>query len=175
MIDNLDKIKEVAQKDAFINEISVFVDNLIDQDKVKALYLLKNLFFAPEIHPRVRYMLAQRIGKIGPLQLFQQLLSYFILNKFPDTLSVIAALRSFGNADAVPALIDYYPQANYREQLEIIETLAHVSAPETIEFLSQIYNEQVAYAHPPDKKELDEIRHKASSALSKKIMRFDPL
>lgn len=175
MIDNLDKIKEVAQKDAFINEIAVFVDNLIEQDKVKALYLLKNLFFAPEIHPRVRYMLAQRIGKIGPVQLFQQLLSYFILNKFPDTLSVIAALRSFGHPDAVPALIDYYPQANYREQLEIIETLAHVSAPETIEFLSLIYNEQVTYARPPEKAELDEIRHRASSAMSKKIMRFDPL
>jgi hypothetical protein len=175
MIDNLDKIKEVAQKDLFINEIAVFVENLIAQDKVKALYLLKNLFFAPEIHPRVRYMLAQHLGKIGPIQLFQQLLSYFILNKFPDTLSLIAALRSFGHIDAVPALMDYYPNASFREQLEIIDSLAHIAAPETVEFLSQIYNEQIDYAHTLDASERNEIRHRASSALSKKIMRFDPL
>ncbi|PIQ27584.1 hypothetical protein COW36_16385 [bacterium (Candidatus Blackallbacteria) CG17_big_fil_post_rev_8_21_14_2_50_48_46] len=175
MIDNLDQIREVAQKDTFINEITVFVDNLIAQDKTKALYLLKQLFFAPEIHPRVRYMLAQRLGKMGPIQLFQQLLSYFILRKFPDTLSLISALRSFNQPEAVPALVDYYPHASYREQLEIIETLAQVSAPETVEFLSQIFNDQIEYANALEPEQREEIRQNASSALSRKIMRFDSL
>lgn len=175
MIDNLDQIREVAQKDTFLEQIRIFVDQLIQQDKIKALYLLKQLFFAPEIHPRVRFMLAQRLGQIGPHQLFQQLLSYYILRKFPDTLSLIAALRSFNRAEAVPALIDHYPEATYREQLEIIETLAQVSAPETIEFLSRIFNEQVNYQHPLDTEQYEEIRQRASSALSRKIMRFEGL
>ncbi|HEY9841114.1 MAG: hypothetical protein ACAI44_39640 [Candidatus Sericytochromatia bacterium] len=173
MIPNFDRIREVAAKDTYINEIKVFLDNLSIQDRSKALYLAKNLFFAPETHPRVRYVIAEKLGKLGPRQLFQQLLSYFILKKFPDTLSLIAALRSFADAEAVPALAEYYCEANYRECLEIIDAVAMSQSPETVEFLSRIYNEQIAYARALEPAELLEIRQRASSALGKSIMRFD--
>lgn len=173
MIPNLDRIREVASKDSFVNEIKVFLDNLALQDRAKALYVAKNLFFAPETHPRVRHQIASRLGKLGPRQLFQQLLSYFILKKFPDTLSLIAALASFSDAEALPALAEYYPHGTYRECLEIIDAVAITAAPETVELLSRIYNEQVEYTYKLDAAELQEIRQRASSALGKNIMRFD--
>lgn len=173
MIPNFERIREVAAKDSFVNEIKVFLDNLAAQDRSKALYVAKNLFFAPETHPRVRYVIAERLGKLGPRQLFQQLLSYFILKKFPDTLSLIAALRSFADPEAVPALAEYYKDATYKECLEIISAVANSQSPETVEFLSSIYNEQVEYALKLLPAELLEIRQRASSALGKSIMRFD--
>ncbi|PKL77556.1 MAG: hypothetical protein CVV27_05135 [Candidatus Melainabacteria bacterium HGW-Melainabacteria-1] len=173
MIPNLDRIREVAAKDAYVGEIRVFLENLSIQDRSKALYLAKALFFAPETHPKVRYVIGERLGKLGPRQLFQQLLSYFILKKFPDTLSLIAALRSFADPDAVPALSEYYREGSYRECLEIITAVAHTQSPETVEFLSRIYNEQVDYLQPLSPQELVEIRQRASSALGKSIMRFD--
>lgn len=173
MIPNFERIREVAAKDTFVNEIKVFLDNLTAQDRSKALYVAKNLFFAPETHPRVRYVIAERLGKLGPRQLFQQLLSYFILKKFPDTLSLIAALRSFADPEAVPALAEYYKDATYKECLEIISAVANSQSPETVEFLSSIYNEQVEYTLKLLPAELLEIRQRASSALGKSIMRFD--
>lgn len=173
MIPNLDRIREVAAKDAYVNEIRVFLENLATQDKAKALYVAKALFFAPETHPRVRYAIAEKMGKLGPRQLFQQLLSYFILKKFPDTLALLAALRSFADPEAVPALAEYYREGSYRECLEIIDAVANSQSPETVEFLSRIYNEQIEYAQSFDASELLEIRNRASSALGKSIMRFD--
>lgn len=173
MIPNFERLREVAAKDTYISEIKTFLDNLAAQDRSKALYVAKNLFFAPETHPRVRYVIAERLGKLGPRQLFQQLLSYFILKKFPDTLSLIAALRSFADAEAVPALAEYYREASFRECLEIIGAVANSQSPETVEFLSSIYNEQVQYVQPLKPEELLEIRQRASSALGKSIMRFD--
>lgn len=173
MVEHFDQIRTAAQKDAQIEEVVNFIDYLTQNNKQNALYLLKKLFFAPETHPRVRYVLAGRLGKLAPYQLFQQLLSYFILHKFPDTVALIAALRSFNRSDALPALIDYYPQATYREQLEIIDTLAQISAPETVEFLSRIFNEQIQYQAEIPAEHQHELRQRASSALSKKIMRFD--
>ena len=57
--------------------------------------------------------------------MFQQLLSYFILRKFPDTIALIVALKSFSDPECAPALIAYYPQATFRESLEIIDDYAH--------------------------------------------------
>lgn len=173
MIPNLDRIREVASKDQFVNEIKVFLANLATQDKNKALYVARSLFFAPETHPRVRYMVAETLGKLGQKQLFQQLLSHFILRKFPDTRALIAALRSFSDPEALPALADYYTQAQYRECLEIIEAVAKIQAPETVELLSKIYNEQIKYAFEPSPEELDTMRQKASQAMGKNIMHFD--
>jgi hypothetical protein len=173
VIPNLERIREVATKDSYVNEIKVFLENLSTQDRSKALYLAKTLFFAPETHPRVRYVVAERLGKLGPKQLFQQMLSYFILKKFPDTLSLIAALRAFADPEAVPALAEYYREASYRECLDIIDAVGSTQAPETVEFLSRIYNEQIDYVQSFDAVELLEIRQRASSALGKSIMRFD--
>lgn len=173
MIEHFEQIRVAAQKEAQIDEITSFLDYLTLHNKQNALYVLKKLFFSPETHPRVRYMLAGRLGGLAPYELFQQLLSYFILHKFPDTLALIAALRGFRRSDVLPALIDYYPRASYREHLEIIETLAQISAPETVEFLSRIFNEQIQYSLELLPEQLYEIRQRASSALSKKIMRFD--
>ncbi len=173
MIHNIERIREVASKDNYVGEIRQFIDNLIQQDRNKALYLVKTLFFAPETHPRVRYVVAERLGKLGSKQVFQQLLSYFILKKFPDTLSLIAALRSFADPEAVPALAEYYREASYKECLDIIDAVAGTQAPETVEFLSQIYNEQVEYVQKFEASEMLEIRQRASSALGKSIMRFD--
>lgn len=173
MVPNLEQIREVASKDQYLNEIKIFLDNLAQQDKSKALYLIKNLFFAPETHPRIRYMIADKMGRLGSRQLFQQLLSYFILRKFPDTLSLITALRSFGDPDAVPALSEYYPQANYRECLEIMEAIANSRSPETMEFLSQIYNQQISYTQDFEAHEQEEIRQRASALMGKSMMRFD--
>ncbi len=173
MIPNLDRLREVAAKDAYVNEIRVFLDNLTNQDRSKALYVAKTLFFAPETHPRVRYAIAGRLGKLGPRQLFQQLLSYFILKKFPDTLSLIEALRGFADPEAVPALAEYYQEGTYRECLVIIDAVAQSQSPETVEFLSRVYNEQVDYIQKMDESEMLEIRQRASSALGKSIMRFD--
>jgi hypothetical protein len=173
MAEHFEQIQLAAQKDGQIEDIVDFIDHLIQHNKQNALYILKKLFFAPETHPRVRYTLAGRLGALAPYQVFQQLLSYFILHKFPDTLALIAALRSFDRPDILPALMDYYPQATYREQLEIIEALAQISAPETVEFLSQIFNEQIQYRQEVSSEHIYEIRQRASSALSKKIMRFD--
>ena len=173
MVPNLEQIREVASKDQFLNEIKVFLDNLAQQDKSKALYVVKNLFFAPETHPRVRYMIADRLGRLGSRQLFQQLLSYFILRKFPDTLALITALRAFGDPEAVPALSEYYPNATYRECMEIMEAIANSRSPETMEFLSQIYNQQISYAQNFDANEHEEIRQRASALMGKSMMRFD--
>lgn len=173
MIPNLDRIREIAAKDTYVSEIRAFLDNLATQDRSKALYVAKTLFFAPETHPRVRHSVASRLGKLGPKQLFQQLLSYFILKKFPDTLSLIAALRSFGDPEAVPALAEYYREGTYRECLEIIDAVAMSQSPETVEFLSRVYNEQVEYTQKLDPDEMLEIRQRASSALGKSIMRFE--
>lgn len=173
MVPNIERILEVASKDQFVNEIKVFLDNLATQDRAKALYVAKTLFFAPETHPRVRYVVAERLGKLGPKTLFQQLLSYFILKKFPDTLSLIAALRSYGDPDAVPALSEYYVHGSVRECLDIIDAVAASRSPETVEFLSKIYNEQIEYTQPMDAEERERIRQRASSAMGKNILRFD--
>jgi len=172
MIPNIEQIRETASKDKFIDEIRIFVDSLISQNKSKALFVVRTLFFAPETHPRVRYVIAERIGKVGSRQLFQQLLSYFILKKFPDTLSLIAALKSYADAEALPALSEYYPEANYRECLEIIDAVTLTQAPETVEFLSQIYNEQIQYQQSFEPQELENLRQRASAAMGKNIMRF---
>lgn len=173
MMHYIEQIRELASKDQYLNEIKAFIDNLISHDKLKALQLARTLFFAPETHPRVRYVIAERLGKVGSHQLFQQLLSYFILKKFPDTLSLLAALKSYADAEALPALSAYYPEGNYRECLEIIDTLAHTQAPETVELLSQIYNEQIDYQQTFEAQELENIRQRASVAMGKQIMRFD--
>ena len=173
MIDNIDQIRNVASKDQFIQEISVFVDNLIAQNKQKALHVIRTLFFAPETHPRVRYMIAERMGKVAPKQLFQQLLSYFILRKFPDLLSLLAAIKSFKDPEAMAALTAYYPEGNYKECREILQIAALAPAPETVEFLSQIYNEQLEYSQELTLQEREELRHMASAAMGKSIMRFD--
>lgn len=173
MIKNIEQIRSVASKDQFMNEIKVFIENLITQDKSKALYLVRTLFFAPETHPRVRHMIAQYLGKLGQKQLFQQLLSYFILRKFPDNLSLLAAIGSFKDPEAMPALVEYYTQGNFRECREILRIATQVRAPETVEFLSQIYNEQIEYKDAFDAQELQELRQLASEAMGKNIMRFE--
>ncbi len=173
MISNIDNIREVASKDQYITEIKVFTDSLIGQDKAKALFLVKTLFFAPETHPKVRYIIAERMGKVGQKQLFQQLLSYFILRKFPDTVSLIAALKSFGDPESAPALIAYYPQATFNESLEIIDALSTSQSPESLEFLSGVYNEQVEQNPEFSRSEIEEIRQQATLAMGKGMMRFD--
>lgn len=173
MISNIDHIREVASRDQYITEIKVFTDSLMAQDKAKALFLIKTLFFAPETHPKVRYVIAERMGKVGQKQMFQQLLSYFILRKFPDTVSLIAALKSFGDPEAAPALMAYYPEASFRECLEIIDALSTSQSPDSLEFLSQIYNEQMEYQQSFDRQEMEEIRQQATLAMGKGIMRFD--
>jgi hypothetical protein len=173
MIPNLDKIRQVAEKDGYAKEIGTFIDSLSSQDVSKALYVARTLFFAPETHPRVRYTIGERLGKLGNHQLFTQILSYFILQSFPDRMALISSLRSFGNREAIPALIEYYPLASYRECLEIIEALATIQAPEAVEFLSSIYNEQVNYRDSYSPKEIETIRERSSSALSRTLMRFD--
>lgn len=173
MISNIDNIREVASRDQYITEIKVFTDSLMAQDKTKALYLIKTLFFAPETHPRVRYVIAERMGKVGQKQMFQQLLSYFILRKFPDTVALIAAIKSFGDPESAPALMAYYPEASYRECLEIIDALSTSQSPDSLEFLSRIYNEQMEYQQSFDREEMEAIRQRATLAMGKGIMRFD--
>lgn len=173
MIQNIEQIKEVAQKETFASEISVFISNLIAQDQEKALYVAKTLFFSPEIHPQVRYKIGTVLGRFKNPQIFNQILSHFILRNFPDRMALICALKSFANMESVPALKEYYREASYREKLEIIDALAAVQTPETVEFLSQIYNQQIEYVVAPEEDELPVLRDRASSALSKNIMRFD--
>lgn len=173
MMQYIEQLRELASKDQYIHEIKGFIDNLVSHDKSKALQIARTLFFAPETHPRVRYVIAERLGKVGSRQLFQQLLSYFILRKFPDTLSLLAALKSYADAEALPALSEYYPGGSYRECLEIIDTLAQTQAPETVELLSQIYNEQIVYQQAFERDELENLRQRASAAMGKQMMRFD--
>jgi len=173
MIDNLEQIKSVAQKDTFANEISIFIKNMLSQDMDKALHIAKSLFFSPETHPRVRYGIGELMGSFKNPQIFNQILSYFILKNFPDRMALICSLKSFANLESVPALEAYYKEASHRERLEIIDALAAVQSPDTIEFLSQIHNQQIEYLREPEPDELPEIRDRASSALSKNIMRFD--
>ena len=78
--------------------------------------------------------------------------------------------RQLGLGAAVTALAEYYREGTYRECLEIIDAVANSQSPETVEFLSRIYNEQLEYAQNFDAAELLEIRQRASSALGKSIV-----
>ena len=67
----------------------------------------------------------------------------------------------------------YYPEASFRECLEIIDALSTSQSPDSLEFLSRVYNEQMEYQQNFDAQELEEIRQRATLAMGKGIMRFD--
>lgn len=166
-------IQQVASQESYAHEINVFLNNLWHKDTTQAFQIAKNLFFAPETHAKVRYRIAELLGKSNNQTLFNQLLSYLILRTFFDPIALIAALKSFANPTAVPSLVQYYRSyASFEECLEVIDAVASVQAPETIEFLSQVYNEQMAYATPFEPGQMQQIREQASAALSRQIMRF---
>ena len=115
-------------------------------------------------------LIARELAKFRNYQFFYQTLSSFILGS-GDRRSLIRALHSFANPEAVPALIDYYrSKANSEEKLEIVEALGAIDAVESLEFLSRIYNDLY------ERNELDsgdaftqELHQKLASALARKM------
>lgn len=172
----LEQIQQVACQAAYASEIKVFLKNLWHKDSQQALHIAKTLFFAEETHPQVRYQVANTLGKSNNQTLFNQLLSYLILRNFFDPLALIAALKGFANPTAVASLVQHYRSyATFEECLEIIDAVAAVQSPETIEFLSQVYNHQLVPSSPLQPTDMKQIRECASSALSRQLMRLDPL
>lgn len=171
----LEKLKELASEARYGKQIVDIIYKLKGHDTQAAISLTKTIFFSTETHPEVRYALATLLGNVvSQQQVFNQVLSYFILKTFPDQRSLIRALKSFANPDAVPSLIQYYTtEASLEERLDIIETLAAIQTPEAVEFLSQIYNRQVHYEDELAPEDHHRIRERASSTLSRHLMRLD--
>ena len=173
-MDSFEKLKSLAKDEAYSERIVQVTKELKSRNVEEAHTLIKILFFSPETHPVVRYALAPQLGQINNPQLFNQVLSYLILKASADTLSLIRALKYFARPEAIVTLIQSFQQDNFLpERLEILDALASIHTPETIEFLSQVYNNQINYEPVPEPKELQMLREHASSALSKCLMRFD--
>lgn len=174
MDEKIQKLKDAATNEEFADKIVRIINQLKIEDNQTAFFIVKTLFFEETTHHHVRYEIAKIVDNFYSQQFFNQVLSYFILKNFSDRISIIRALKSFAKAESVPSLIQFYKEsATWPERLEVIDTLAAIPAPETIEFLSQIYNQQIHYQDNADETMIASIRERASSAMSKQLMRFN--
>ncbi|MEZ0372315.1 MAG: HEAT repeat domain-containing protein [Candidatus Sericytochromatia bacterium] len=134
-------LEEAVQNPEFKSQIALVLQRLQEQDNREVQQLISRLFFSPKTHPEVRYAIARELARFRNYQFFYQTLSSFILGA-GDRRSLIRALHSFANPEAVPALIDYYrSNASNEEKLEIVDALGAIDSVESLEFLSRIYND----------------------------------
>lgn len=139
--ENSRDLEQAVRNPEFKNQIALVFQKLQEQDNREVQQLITRLFFSPLTHPEVRYAIARELAKFRNYQFFYQTLSSFILGS-ADRRSLIRALHSFANPEAVPALIDYYRGASSAEEkLEIVDALGAIDSVESLEFLSRIYND----------------------------------
>ncbi len=141
-LEDLQDLESDVQKSEFSSQVGTLFQRLQAEPAEEVQLLISRLFFHPKTHPDVRYAMARELERFENYQFFYQTLSSFILG-FKDQRSLIRALRSFANPEAVPALIEYYrkPQASLSEKIEIVEALGQVESVESLMFLSRVYNE----------------------------------
>jgi len=141
-LEDLEDLESDVQKSDFASQVGTLFQRLQSEKTEEVQSLISRLFFHPKTHPDVRYAMARELEKFENYQFFYQTLSSFILG-FKDQRSLIRALRSFANPEAVPSLIEYYrkPQATLSEKIEIVGALGQVESVESLMFLSRVYNE----------------------------------
>lgn len=168
--DDLKELERAVQNQEFKNRVGMLFQQLQEQDGRETQHMITRLFFHPRTHPEVRYAMATELSKFKNYQFFYQALSSFILGS-EDQRSLIRALRSFANPEAVPALIDYYrDKAKWSEKLEIVEALGEIDSIESLEFLSKIYNELFASGMPiKENAEMQELQQRLAMALARKM------
>lgn len=168
--DNSQELEQAVQNPEFKTQIAMLFQRFHEQNRPDVQQLITRLFFSPLTHPDVRYAMARELARFRNYQFFYQTLSSFILGS-GDRRSLIRALHSFANPEAVPALIDYYRgAANPEEKLEIVEALGAIESVESLEFLSRIYNELYERNQLESNDEyLNELHQRLADALARKM------
>ncbi|MGV3527036.1 MAG: HEAT repeat domain-containing protein [Candidatus Sericytochromatia bacterium] len=168
--DNVQELEQAVRQADFQHRVGQLFQKLQSQDTREVQRLITRLFFQPETHPDVRYAMARELARFRNYQFFFQTLSSFILGA-QDRRSLIRALHSFANPEAVPALIDYYRNgASWDEKLEIIDALGDIDSMESLAFLSHIYNDlyerRAGVEVPP---EAEVLQQRLADALARKL------
>ena len=168
--EDLKELEKAVQNIEFKNRIGMLFQKLEGYDNREMQRMVTRLFFHPLTHPEVRYAMATQLSRFKNYQFFYQTLSSFILGS-NDQRSLIRALHSFANPEAVPALIEYYRgKSTHLEKLEIIDSLGEIDSIESLEFLSKIYNDLfMINTHPQYTAEQEELQQKLAMALARKM------
>lgn len=168
--ENTQDLEQAAQNPEFKNQVALLFQKFHEQGTREIQQLITRLFFSPLTHHEVRYAMARELARFRNYQFFYQTLSSFILGT-GDRCSLIRALQSFANPEAVPALIDSYRNgATPEEKLEIVEALGMIDSVESLEFLSRIYNELFEHgALETQDSYLQELNRRLAAALARKM------
>ena len=132
-----------------------------------ASQVLREIMFDADAGREARLAAAAALGKLNNQNDFNVVLSAFILNKTDDPLVLIKALGEFGNTAAVTALISAYAAAAWPTRLAIVEALARLGDPETLNFFSELFNDTIP---PPQGVPYDASTHKAIVQLAGETM-----
>ena len=138
---HLEELEEAVSHREYKDRVGMIFQRFQDYDPQEVQQLITRLFFNPQTHPEVRYAIARELERFKSYQFYYQALSAFVL-RWRDQRALIRALRSFGNPEAVPALIQYYRNgATPEEKIEVVEALGAIDVLESLTFLSRVYNE----------------------------------
>ncbi|PIQ26580.1 hypothetical protein COW36_01560 [bacterium (Candidatus Blackallbacteria) CG17_big_fil_post_rev_8_21_14_2_50_48_46] len=165
---SLEFVEKSIKDPGFAPHIGRLFQQLKKNDSQQVRALVTRLFFDPNTSPEVRYEMATELEKFKDYQFFYQTLSCLLMGSFPDGRSLIRALRSFGNAEAVPTLMQLYAKLGWAERLEIIDTLGALDSIESFEFLSRIYNQ--LQEEPSAGSQTRELQDKLALALARRMM-----
>lgn len=165
---HLEELEEAVSHGEYKDRVGMIFQRFQDYDPQEVQQLITRLFFHPNTHPEVRYAMARELERFRNYQFFYQALSAFVLG-WHDQRSLIRALRSFKNPEAVPALIQYYRNgAGPEEKIEVVEALGAIDVLESLTFLSRVYNE-VCESGLQDKDTL-RLQQSLASALAQKML-----
>lgn len=138
---NLEELEEAVSHAEYKDRVGMIFQRFQEYEPKEVQQLVTRLFFNPQTHPEVRYAMARELERFKNYQFFYQALSAFTLG-WRDQRSLIRALRSFANPEAVPALIQYYRNgATPAEKIEVVQALGAIDVLESLTFLSRVYNE----------------------------------
>lgn len=138
---NLEELEESVSHAEYKDRVGMIFQRFQEYDPKEVQQLVTRLFFNPQTHPEVRYAMARELERFKNYQFFYQALSAFTLG-WRDQRSLIRALRSFANPEAVPALMQYYRNgATPEEKVEVVQALGAIDVLESLTFLSRVYNE----------------------------------
>lgn len=138
---NLEELEEAVSHAEYKDRVGMIFQRFQEYDPKEVQQLVTRLFFNPQTHPEVRYAMARELERFKNYQFFYQALSAFTLG-WRDQRSLIRALRSFANPEAVPTLIQYYRNgATPEEKIEVVQALGAIDVLESLTFLSRVYNE----------------------------------
>jgi len=152
------------------DEVVAQIKQLFLEDREIAINMLTEIAFSPDTDNSIRRELAPMIGNTKSPQLFNMVLSHFILKTFNDPVFLIRAIGAFRNPKAIRSLIDFYTESDWEAREEIIKALSGIPVPETFEFFSQIFNDEIELKGEVDVAYQAKLKQKASAALSKQII-----